>query len=194
MPTKTRQPVATTPAEKLNALHARKRELLTQQRQALLDQQNAEREHQHLDHAIQVAHDRALALGENAPTEQDATQLTNAAEKLDHATQQVEQLERIIDVINEEIRAVRRDNADELVGEQLVIHADAAERIEQLIGQLHDEIETARRCYVEAQTILAAAGRNTTTARLRVTPSIEAVIRAGGLEPLLDEHDARAAA
>jgi hypothetical protein len=95
----------------------------------------------------------------------------------------------MVTVINEEIQATRRDHADELLQQQLDLHATAAERIDQLIAQLHAETETAHNAYIEAQQVLAAAGRNETTARLRVTPSIEAVVRAGGLEPLLDYHD-----
>ena len=183
------------PAQRLHELAARRRELVTRERDALTALQTARAEHTRLERVI--ADDEAKALAHN-----ESPAVPKAAQgKVDRLAQQVAEhthtsdlLSRAILTIDEEAREVTRVNVDELLNEAIGLHDHARERITELATELRAQQAALTEAYASAQRILATAGRNQLTARLRVTPTVEQLVREGSAPPLIHEDDRAIAA
>lgn len=181
-------------ARRLAQLRARRRELQRQQREALLERDAAEREHNQLTDRIDQAESHALAHDKPADTKTDKAKLIKTAKRVDELTAHADALDRAVITLAGEMAELAREHYDELLAEALDNHAAAADRIAVLIGQLHAELDTAKQAYTAAQALAANAGHHAATARLRATPSAERAVRDGGIPALVHDDDRALAA
>jgi predicted nucleic acid-binding Zn-ribbon protein len=177
------------PARELAKLGARRRELLARERDALGALDAAQAEHARLERVIKDGEAKALALGEDIPSTKAGPELEKLAREVDARTEETDKLGRALLMLDEEARNLVTVNADELVAEATATHDAARERIRELCAGLDAQAAELRASYVAVQAVLAAAGRNSETAHMRVPPSTEMLVREGGAPSLLHPDD-----
>ena len=177
------------PAKELAQLGARRRTLLSQERDALTALDAAQAERARLERVIRDGEAKALALGEDIPSTKAGPKLAKLAKEIDARTEETDKLARAIVALDEHAREVVRVNADDLVAEAIASHDAARERIRELCAGLDTQAAALKAAYIQVQRIAAATGRSHEVRAMRVPPSVEMLVREGGAEPLLHEDD-----
>ena len=102
---------------------------------------------------------------------------------------EADKLGRAVLALDGHAREIVRVHADELVAEAIAQHDAARARITELCADLDSQQSALRHSYVAVQSIMATAGRNAETSRMRVPPAIETLVREGGAPALLHPDD-----
>jgi predicted nucleic acid-binding Zn-ribbon protein len=177
------------PAKELAKLGARRRTLLAQERDALTALDAAKAEHDRLERVIRDGEAKARALGQDDPSLKAGPKLDKLRKAVDTWTSEADTLARAIVALDEEARRVVMVHCDELVDEAIASHDAARARITELCAGLDTQAAALKAAYVQVQSVMAAAGRNAETSRMRVPPAVEMLVREGGAPPLLHEDD-----
>jgi hypothetical protein len=176
-------------AKELAKLHERRRELQRQQRDALQARDSARAEHDRLDEQIKTREARALALDQPAATKRDRTRLVQLADQAADHDRTAAALGAAITMVEHEIRRCAHTAYDELLDEAIADHEQAREEITEALQSLTAAQARARAAYASAQAIAANAGVMHLTARMRVVPNLEQIVRDGGIDPLINPRD-----
>jgi chromosome segregation ATPase len=177
------------PAKELARLDARRRTLLAQERDALSALEASQAEHDRLERVIRDGEAKALAFDKDDPSTKARPKLAKLAKDIDTWTSEADTLANAIVAIDEEARRVVMVHCDELVSEAIASHDAARQRIRELCAGLDTQAAALKAAYVQVQSVMAAAGRNAETARMRVPPSVETLAREGGAPALLHPDD-----
>jgi hypothetical protein len=176
------------PARRLSELGARRRELFTEERDALASLEAAQVEHTRLAKVVVDDEAKALALG-TKPQVNAQGKLTKLARQVEEHHAASDRLARAIVALDEEVRHIAMINADELISEAVTSHEAARERIGQLVTELREQQAVLRGMYVASQAVFNSVGLARLTDRLRIAPDVETLVRDGGAEPLLRKDD-----
>jgi hypothetical protein len=176
-------------AKEIANLHERRRELQHQQRQALIARDSARAQHERLDEQVKSAEALALAHDRPAKTGRDKTRLDKLADEVADRDHRATSLGAAIAAVEGEIR--KRASADylELIDETVGDYEQARYQISAALASLEAAQARARGAYVSVQSLAANAGDTQVTRSLRDTPSVEDIVRDGGLASLLPDHD-----
>ena len=102
---------------------------------------------------------------------------------------EADKLGRAVLALDGHAREIVRVHADELVAEAIAQHDAARARITELCADLDSQQSALRHSYVAVQSIMATAGRNAETARMRIPPALETLVRERGAPALLHPDD-----
>jgi hypothetical protein len=170
-------------------LHARRRELQQGQRQALTARDSARAQHERLSEQIRSTEALALAYDKQAKTGRDKTRLDKLADEVADRDARAVSLGAAIVAVDSEIRRVAGANYPELRDEAIADHEQARHQIDAQLAALAAAQARARAAYVTTQALASNAGDMAATRGLRDVPSVEQIVRDGGLGPLIPDHD-----
>jgi hypothetical protein len=177
-------------AKEIAKLHDRRRELQHQERQALIARDSARAQHERLDEQVRSAEALALAHDKPASTKRDVARLGQLAHEVSDRDHRSTALGAAIVAIEGEIRKCAQANHDELMAKVMTDYDQARYQIDAALASLEAARARARGAYVAAQSLAANAGDMHVTRGLRdVPPTIEDIVRDGGLASLLPDHD-----
>lgn len=177
------------PARQIEKHRQRRRQLRQDHREAQLSLRAAEREQEEARAALEAAESRALAFGTDGANSTHRKRVDAAGKALDEAAAREARVAGAIGMVDEEIRAVARDNYPVLRDEIIGAHDEANRRMATALAAAETEFDNLREARIALQDVMHAAGTDfANSARLADQPrNLRAVIEHGLPWPLV--HD-----